>query len=100
MITPDQQKWKPAMGAVIKCWGPTHALDQPIKGEYLASFDPDAHDGGGDATFTQDIRQALVFSSAVEAIKAWQTQSKVKPFRKDGRPNRPLTTFSASFENV
>ncbi len=88
------------MGTVIKCWGPAYSLDPQIDGEYLRSFDPEAHDGRGDATFTSDIRQAMVFPDAVAAIKCWQTQPKTRPLRDDGRPNRPLTSFSASFENV
>ncbi len=88
------------MGAVIKCWGPTYDIKVPIKGEYLKSFDPEAHDGRGEALFTPNVRDAMVFKDAVEAIKTWQTQSVLRPLREDGRPNRPLTSFSASFENI
>lgn len=88
------------MGAVIKCWGPMHTLDQPIKGEYLKSFDPEAHDGRGEALFTPNIKEAMVFTDGVVAIQCWQTQSKTRPLRDDGKKNRPLTAFSASFENI
>ncbi len=88
------------MSAVIKCWGPVHAVKETVSGEYLKSFDPEAHDGRGDATFTRNLKEAMVFTDAVEAIKTWQSQSKTRPLRDDGRPNRPLTSFSASFENV
>jgi hypothetical protein len=88
------------MGAVIKCWGPAHDLKEPIKGEYLKSFDPEAHDGRGEALFTRHIKEAMVFTDAMEAIKLWQTQSVTRPLRDDGKKNRPLTAFSASFENI
>ncbi len=87
------------MGTVIKCWGPVSGV-RVIKGEYLQSFDPEAHDGRGDAEFTSNIKKAKVFADGVEAIKAWQSQSRTRPLREDGRPNRPLTAFSASFENI
>ncbi len=88
------------MGAVIKCWGPAHDLKEPIKGEYLKSFDPEAHDGRGEALFTPNIKEAMVFPDAMAAIRLWQTQSVTKPLREDGRPNKPLTSFSAMFENI
>jgi hypothetical protein len=75
-------------------------IHPPIEGEYLKSFDPEAHDGRGEAMFTKHLKEAMVFTDAIEAIKTWQTQSKTRPLREDGKPNKPLTTFSASFENI
>jgi hypothetical protein len=63
-------------------------------GTYLKSFDVDAHDGRGEAAFTDDLREAMKFSSAEDALSAWKTQSKVRPRREDGQPNRPLTAFT------
>ncbi len=88
------------MGAVIKCWGPASDLKEPIKGEYLKSFDPEAHDGRGEAKFTKNIKDAMVFTDATEAIRMWQSQPVTRPLREDGKPNRPLSAFSAMFENI
>lgn len=60
---------------------------------YLASFDVDAHHGRGDAKFTDNPDKAMRFETPGELFAAWKTQSKVKPLREDGEPNRPLTAF-------
>ena len=66
--------------------------------EFLESFDPDAEDGRGFGKFTNRISRAMVFESHSQAMKFWQTQSRVRPFRLDGRPNRPLTCLTVSIE--
>jgi hypothetical protein len=65
-----------------------------LEGQYLESFDVEAHDGRGTATWTLDVGSAMKFEDLVSAIEAWQTQSRLRPLREDGRPNRPLTAFS------
>ena len=60
----------------------------------LASYDPDAHDGGGAATWTDDPDEAMHFEDAMSVLMFWRQQSKVRPLRDDGEPNRPLTTFT------
>lgn len=69
-------------------------------GEYLQAFDPEAHDGRGDATFTPDKSKAKRFKSVEAAHKCWLTQSKTRPLRPDGKPNRPLTAFNMTFEKT
>ena len=65
-------------------------------GRYVRQFDPDGHDGRGDLVTTADIHEALTFPSAAEAMMFWQSQSKVRPLRADGKPNRPLTAFTVA----
>jgi hypothetical protein len=65
-----------------------------VQGLYLKSYDPDAYEGRGDAEGTDDIEEALTFKTPEEALEFWQQPSTVKPLREDGKPNRPLTTFS------
>lgn len=68
---------------------------EPI-GRWLSSYDPDTHGGRGDATLSNDRRDALQFNSREEAYSCWVRVSKVKPVRADGKPNRPLTSFTIS----
>lgn len=67
-----------------------------VVGQALEWFDPDAHDGGGDASFTDNPRRAKLFRNAEEALREWTRPSKVAPLRLDGKPNRPLTAFSVT----
>lgn len=71
-------------------------------GEFLKSFDPDAHAPGvpyptGFAEWTFNVNDALTFGHAGHAINFYKTQSKATPYRPDGRPNRPLTVFTVDF---
>jgi hypothetical protein len=69
-----------------------------VEGAWLKSYDPEAHDGRGDATWTNDPAQAQQFASAMEAHRFWRQPSRTRPRRADGQPNRPLTAFSVSIE--
>lgn len=69
-------------------------------GNYLETFDADAFDGGGDATFTGDPAKAMRFESFEAASACWKQQSKVRPLRSDGEPNRPLTAFCVTIEEL
>jgi hypothetical protein len=74
---------------------------QPAKpGDYLATFDVNAHGGRGEATFTPDIKRAMRFADGGEAMRAWRMRSTVRPLRDDGKPNRPLTAYTVETENV
>lgn len=66
---------------------------QPVD-KWIRAFDVDAFGGRGDVTFTSDPRRALAFGDRAQALKAWQTQSTVRPVRPDGQPNRPITSFT------
>jgi len=67
---------------------------------YLKSFDVDAHNGRGSVKLTGNKADALRFADVGEAMAAWKRQSKVVPFRDDGKPNRPLTAYHATFETI
>lgn len=60
---------------------------------FLAEFDADAFDGRGFVRLTDVPAKAIQFPSQVAVMDAWRTQSKVRPIRDDGRPNRPLTAY-------
>ena len=82
------------MSVVIRAVGFASGEPCEHRGWYLMSFDFDAWEGLGEGEFTPDIEEAKQFKDFAQAIKFWQTQSKVNPIRRDGRPNRPLTCLS------
>lgn len=67
-----------------------------VVGQALEWYDPNAHEGRGDAAFTNTPERAKLFRDAGEAMEEWKRTSTVRPVRDDGRPNRPLTAFSVS----
>ena len=75
-------------------------LGEPLDPCYLQSFDVDAHEGRGQADYTYDVRDALVFPDAAAAMLAWRTVSTVRPWRADGEPNRPLTALTIEIEGA
>jgi len=88
------------MRRVIKVEGFANGAKCPIVGQYLKSFDFDAHGGQGDGVFTFDKAEAMTFESTMQAWDFWRTQSKVRPLRPDGKPNRPFTASSVTIEPV
>lgn len=74
-------------------------IRNPWHGYWLHAYDPDAHEGFGDATFAADVDGALRFDTFDDARACWNQQSSVLPER-DGRENRPLTLCSISIDEV
>jgi hypothetical protein len=70
----------------------------PHAGQYLEWFDFDYANGLGRGEFTKDRTKALEFKDAGEAMTFWKTVSRVKPFRADGKPNRPLTALTVEIK--
>jgi hypothetical protein len=68
-----------------------------VDGAYLKAWDIEADNGRGQAEFSYDVEQAFCFPSVAEAMAAWYQQSWTMPTRPDGKPNRPLSTFTAEF---
>lgn len=54
----------------------------------------------GPVPTSADLAEAKHFADLTEALAFWQTQSRVRPRRPDGEPNRPLTGFSVEIVNV
>lgn len=71
-----------------------------VLGPYLQWFDVNARGGLGDDRWTDDVKQALKFDTFLDAANAWKTTSRKRPFRDDGKPNRPLTAYSVSIERI
>lgn len=66
----------------------------PHADQYLEWFDFDFANGLGRGQFTRDRTKALTFASPAKAMEFWKTISSVRPFRPDGKPNRPLTALT------
>jgi hypothetical protein len=65
-------------------------------GAWLVSADVDGQDGLGDIVVSKQVEYAKRFPSFSAAIEFWKEQSRVRPFRDDGMPNRPLTMLTVS----
>jgi hypothetical protein len=72
-------------------------LEMQHNGRYLAAYDPDGMAGFGLMRTTQDPERAIHFHSVEVALETWNKASRVRPFRDDGRPNKPLTAFTVEF---
>lgn len=69
----------------------------PPGARIMAPRDPAAT---GIATFSPDRSKAMRFPDSRSAFAAWQSRSTLVPTRSDGRPNRPLTAYSMTLEEV
>lgn len=68
-------------------------------GQYLV--DADIEDGMvADIVSSPSLTQAKKFANPAEAIEYWRRQSSNPPLRPDGKPNRPLTAYTAETINV
>lgn len=72
----------------------------PWPGWWLAAYDPDARQGLGEATFTDDPAEAMQFEDFDAAKACWWQQSSLVPFVEDGGENRPLTPLSIIVDNI
>jgi hypothetical protein len=70
----------------------------PFDGQYLVEYDPSipGYDPGGEVMLchlatTPDRDKAKKFSSFVDVMIEWKRQHGL---REDGKPNRPLTSFT------
>ena len=71
-----------------------------VIGDYLEWSDPNAKFGMGDEGWTANLTKAKRFPSFTAAMECWKAQSTLVPRRPDGRPNRPLTAWSVTIEEV
>ena len=74
--------------------------DSVQHGAYLEWSDPDANNGMGADRWTNDINKAKKFATVRDAMECWRAQSRVRPMRPDFEPNRPLTAWSVTLEEV
>jgi hypothetical protein len=63
-------------------------------GGFVAAYDPEV--GMTSLVVTTDKAEALRFASARDAMELWRSVPARAPVRPDGKPNRPLTSFTVS----
>jgi hypothetical protein len=101
--------------SIMKVWAAAdHMFERPM---WLEKYDLDAEpvatesflfaDGalingvnGGRIWLTSKRDEAHKFASVDEVFETWNTVSKTRPVRPDGRPNKPLTALSIEVEPV
>ena len=88
------------MSAVILAVGFADGSPCPHANHWLQHFDHEADNGQGHGVFTLDPDYAMRFPSAAEAMQFWNRQSKVRPRRPDGRPNKPMTALTVVIETL
>lgn len=71
-----------------------------INGQYLKSFDIEAHGGQGSAEFTNRLSKAHRFDSIKDALAEYSKVSVTRPLRDDGQPNCPLRAFTVEIISV
>lgn len=89
------------MSVVLRCAGtdaPPFAGDP--SGAWLASFDPEAHEGYGEVVFTLIPARIMRFADAAQAMEYIRQVPRARPVRGDGKPNRPLTAYTWQVEEA
>jgi hypothetical protein len=83
---------------VIRCMaregGSYNEVPVDVAGLLLQRYDPEYAGGYGAAWWTANVDAACTFAEPAEAWALWRHQSVAMPLRADGRPNRPLTTYT------
>lgn len=72
----------------------------PTAPTWVREYSPDGEGGRGRIRFTTERASAKRFASLQAALEEWRTVSKTHPIRPDGKPNRPLTAYTMTFEPV
>lgn len=93
-MTTDTDRW------VIRVIEAADGRKSEYDGQYVRTFDPDYGGGLGRVWTTEKIEDAILYKTFAEAAEAWKAQSKVRPLRPDGKPNRPMTAFTVEIFRV
>jgi hypothetical protein len=67
-------------------------------GQYLVGYDPEYANGRGFADWSADLTKARTWPDYATALAYWRQVPRARPTRPDGRPNRPLTSFTVTVE--
>lgn len=78
------------MGVVMRMIGSPHG-PTGFEGQYLQDFDFEAHSGLGEILMTPDVAKAKRFRDLLEAVRYRNTVPMSRPYRPDGKLNRPLS---------
>jgi hypothetical protein len=84
---------------VIRNLGLANGSAGSVPGQYLKWYNPEARGGMGDWGWTPNKEEALSFEDPIEAFKLYISVPGNRPRRPDGRPNKPLTSFTIIIED-
>lgn len=79
------------MSYAIQIIGYADNTECEVAGRYVQSFNFDGAAGRGIGRYCLNQNEAKRFDTKLDAIVFTRTQSRVKPLRDDGMPNRPMT---------
>jgi hypothetical protein len=85
---------------IIRIFSHADRTPCPCAGHYLTFYDPDSGGGRGEIRTSTRPELALQFPDYGRAHECWTQQSRVMPFRSDGKRNRPLTAFTVEYVPV
>lgn len=90
------------MKSIIRIIGLADGRTSDIDGAWLAAYDNTLEDehGVGTVHATREMDRAMRFHDFKDAWEFWKQGSLTIPRRPDGKPNRPLTAFTVTIENV
>jgi hypothetical protein len=98
------------MSVAMKLVGLCNGEPSPFDGQYRREFDPSnsdlRHPNGPQRPTTcwlittPNIAEAKHYPSIMEAGEEWARVDKRRPIRPDGKPNRPLTALTVTFDPV
>jgi hypothetical protein len=88
------------MGVVIQIVGLAAGDITGAEGKYVKEYTPSGFGGRGDLVVTDEIADAKLYPDLVAAWEEYKRVSDTHPWRSDGKPNRPLTAFTVSMQNV
>lgn len=84
---------------VIKVVGFANGDASAYDGQYIQNYDPE-WGAIGRVWTTPDPAKAMHFEDLAAALEFWKTESKTKPLRPDGKPNRPMTALTIEVEDA
>ena len=93
----------PGEAYLIELVGLARGEPTPHDGSYLVHYDPVAHYAAwlgcplGEIVTTRDPERAHQFASKADAVRCWQQEAGTRP---DGKPNRPLTSWTILIRSV
>ena len=86
--------------ACYRIFAEEYLHDHVMVNAWLQSFEPEANEGRGAIHFTLDASEAMEFASVEAATAFINTVPESRPMRDDGEPNRPLTGFTVTVEQI
>lgn len=86
--------------AIIRIEAHVRGTPHPAVGEYVKWYSPSGHRGAGKLITTPHRERAKRYPSKIAALEEYRAISCTHPWRRDGKPNRPLTAFTVEIQRA